>query len=278
MVSPSPGSRRCPPTWPRRPQRRSAIKSAFRLVFISFWLVAWSFGVAWIQHAALTSGGWFDSMFWLFVLTHGGGEVAVIYALTRNLIKQAAEPAMLSESVDLGQVSATWREGSANGLSVAIAGGVPLAIYPVLLYPLLTVLVNPASVLAAAVASLLVGVWLATIAMFWQQAWKAQWAGAGRVELEVDAVRLSLTTRRLWWEQQQSWPLAAVELETKRLGGKTTLTICGEGSTWTGPIPQEVTGLIEQVEAVRGRIEDRSQGEVPAELKALRGSERVGSE
>jgi hypothetical protein len=172
---------------------------------MSVWLTFWSVGVAAIQISIFFEGG----LPWLFVFSHGGSEVLVLWHVTRKLRNTAISPVLLDGDSTLEGQTLRWRLGTARPFTATLAMGLAIVIYLILLTPLVLHFLAPkeflptfgedVQALSAAPSALIAlgfaAVWLYTMT-WWVKAFKALKLGLTTVSLQATAHQLTLTEDR----------------------------------------------------------------------------------
>lgn len=237
------------------------------LLFTSVWLVLWSFGVAMIQ-IELIGGDWLTL---LFAFSHGGSEVLVLYVVSGLLRKRALLPSDPERDTDVGGTRLTWRAGSSTVTSLAVSALLPLAVYPILCWPLVEALRAGPTVFQALLVAVFGATWLTTVAWLWLPTWRDQLAGLAQVTLEIAAHRMRITERWPLFERSLTFPAKDVTIERHVKAEYAELRLATPDQHWTGRIPKAASHAVAAVEGlVRTARERDADAEVPDELDALR--------
>ena len=180
----------------------------FTLLFFSVWLTAWSAGVAFIQSGVLFPNptlGDSDGFMWIFVFSHGGSEVLVLWFLTRKLRKKGDQPIYLNAEKSLDSQIVRWQLGLSRPWTASLAALLGCLIYLILFSPIVLSFFQPwinvpifgtgatQSLSAEQVASALFfsGVWMYTMT-WWFKTYRSLITGLTVVVLEASAHSLTV--------------------------------------------------------------------------------------
>lgn len=231
------------------------------LLFFSIWLLGWTAGVSWIQHDVLTGG--LQSELLLFLFTHGGAEVVVLWALSSR-IRGAAENQVEAPEIrrDHASMQASWTPGSGNLALAGFGALLGLVVFPILIgVPLSLVPALPVARQALAVG--LCVVWAAM---------GLRWAKALTAHLSRDAVHLDADLDRVRIETGGCEPveLPLVGLDASAVGD--SLSLSSGGTYWyegckEGPERDE---LVTALQTMAERATPARQPDEPESLRQIR--------
>jgi hypothetical protein len=242
-----------------------------QLLFLSVWIIAWSVGVAFIEHLFLQGG--FEALFiGIFAITHGGSEVVALAILTGAVRVQAGVPGVMTQTHDMGSVTLRWRTGSSTIVSMIVSVALPFVVYGVLFAPLVWVVGDGPSEFQMAVASMFGLVWLATIVGLWVRTWMSQVAGLVMVELQVDAHALVVQSRGLFRRTSLTFPSWQVKVDVRKKSKYAILRLTAGGKSWKSHVPNDAADELDSLQGMlRNARSLRGDGVVPDEIEALLG-------
>lgn len=256
------------------------------LLFMYIWLTGWSAGVAAIQSAYLLPTSMFgdDPQFMLvFVFSHGGTEVGVIWHITRELKKHSDPPQLIDYEQALDNHTIRWRNSVPRRFLSILAVGLAVIVYSILFTPIFLALVTPVwpsllpmleiqpeySVMSITAVIIFSVVWILTM-RWWVQAYRVLRRGLTTVEMVTTPINITVTERKPGFDIA---PLVFKTGQVKLEVNEDEIVLSDNEKTWRSPFPymeaRNHLGPVEQVIAAaqpHGPVAE----EVPEALEGLR--------
>lgn len=248
------------------------------LLFFCIWLTGWSFGVAVIQGIALASP--YPTFIWIFVLSHGGSEVLVLWTISSRLRASGTQMQRMAEKQEMESMLFRWRLGeNPRPFTALLAAALAVVTYCILFAPVVLYISGAVfgigmqddaelSVFGLLACGLFGSVWIYTIT-WWIRAYLAVSKGLTIVNLRVEPHRIVIEEERIGPDIEPIvFPAAGLHCDT----ANDTLALWTKTQRWERPYP---TSLHSMVQGIQHVIEQGQKGgevghQIPEALAQLR--------
>ena len=243
------------------------------LLFFCVWLTGWSTGVAFIQGMALQDG---ISPIWIFVLSHGGSEVFVLWMISSRLRLAGERVQRLDETQDMDSLTFRWRLGESRPFTGMLSAGLATVTYIILLSPLVIYIGNTlvgrgeVSLMGLLACVFFMGVWIYTMT-WWFKAYVALSKGMTIVNVRIESHRIVIQEERLGPDED---PIIFPGTNLYFDASMGTLSLWTDTQRWERQYPVHLHSLLEGIEEViaRGKGKKPDGNRVPDALTTLRGA------
>ena len=251
------------------------------LAFTGIWLAGWSVGVAVIQGISLatewdsivSADGVGSLVVWLFVFTHGGSEVAVIWATTKELINTSRQPREYQVNRTMDETVLQWHLGHSTYPTAVLSIVIACIIYVILFIPIIGAFALQAEIGPMIVASCFGGVWIVTMYR-WFLAYRAQIEGLTQVTVRISNHQLTIHEDRPGPDRA---PLSFFPSRATIHFNKDRVSIIQDDQLWERQIPSHASNDLEEVRQLllQARQDQSDTMEIPKALSELvEGSQR----
>lgn len=226
------------------------------LLFFCVWLTGWSCGVAVIQGIALASP--YPTFIWIFVLSHGGSEVLVLWNISSRLRSSGTQVQRMVEQQEMESMLFRWRLGDKpRPFTALLAAALAMVTYCILFAPSVLYILGAVfgiglqndaelSVFGLLACCLFGAVWIYTIT-WWIRAYIAVSKGFTIVNLRVEPHRIVIEEERIGPDTQPIvFPATGLHCDT----ANETLALWTETQRWERPYPTSLHSMVQGIQKV----------------------------